>query len=246
MADIDLSGFGENLRVAVFGAGGGIGAAFVRHLSRHAAVDTVYSLSRRPMASTDSIKSVRCDTTDENDIEEAVRSMDGPLQLVIVTTGILHDDSLEPEKANSALNGAMMAEVFRINTIAPALVAKHCLPLLDRDRKSVFAALSARVGSISDNRIGGWHSYRASKAALNQVVRTMSIELARKNKQAAIVGLHPGTVDTGLSEPFQKNVPEGKLFAPDYSTERMLGVLNTLGPDDSGWCYDYAGKRIEP
>ena len=139
-----------------------------------------------------------------------------------------------------------MAHVFAINTIGPALVAKHALPVLDKDHRSIFAALSARVGSISDNRLGGWHSYRASKAALNQIIRTCSIELARKNRTALCVGLHPGTVDTGLSEPFQSNVPDGKLFTPTRSATSLLSVLNGLDETDTGQCFDWAGERIDP
>ncbi|NHK26699.1 SDR family NAD(P)-dependent oxidoreductase [Parvularcula flava] len=243
---IDLSSFGDNITAVVFGAGGGIGSAFVRHLAAAGNVATVHAFSRRPAASSGKVRFTGCDITDEEQVSAAAKAIDGPIQLCIIATGILHDDDIAPEKSNSALDATMMAEVLRINTIAPAIAARHFLPLLDRDRKSAIAALSARVGSIGDNRIGGWHSYRASKAALNQVIRTMSIELARKNRKALIVGLHPGTVDTGLSEPFQKNVPEGKLFSPDYSTGEMLNVLNGLGPDDSGWCFDYAGQRIEP
>lgn len=126
----------------------------------------------------------------------------------------------------------------------PALVAKHFLPLLARDRKSVFAALSARVGSISDNQLGGWHAYRASKAALNMLLRTFAIELARRNPRAVCVGLHPGTVDTGLSAPFQANVPEGKLFTPDFAAARLLEVVDRLKPDDSGHVFAWDGQLI--
>ena len=138
-----------------------------------------------------------------------------------------------------------MSEVFRINTIGPALLAKHFLPLLRRDKKSAFAAISARVGSIGDNRLGGWASYRASKAALNMLLRTFSIEQARVNKNSVVVGLHPGTTDTGLSRPFQGNVPEGKLFTPAFVAERLLGVLDGLTPDATGQVFAWDGKRIE-
>ncbi|GGC97173.1 SDR family NAD(P)-dependent oxidoreductase [Aquisalinus flavus] len=243
---VDLSSFGKDITAVVFGAGGGIGSAFVNQLAAHDAVVRVHALSRKPAASSGKVRFTGCDITDEEQVRAAAQAIDGPIQLCLIATGILHGDDIAPEKSTSALEAEMMARVLRINTIAPALAAKHFLPLLDRDRKSTLAALSARVGSIGDNRIGGWHSYRASKAALNQIIRTMSIELARKNRQALIVGLHPGTVDTGLSEPFQKNVPDNKLFSPDYSTGEMLSVINRLTADDSGWCFDYAGKRIEP
>ena len=133
---------------------------------------------------------------------------------------------------------------YRINTVGPALVAKHFLPLLPRDRRAVFAALSARVGSISDNRLGGWHSYRASKAGLNMILRNLAVELARSHPQAVVAGLHPGTVATDLSAPFQKGVRPEKLFTPAYSAERLLAVLDGLTPADSGGVFAWDGARI--
>ena len=124
------------------------------------------------------------------------------------------------------------------------MTARYFLPLLRRDKKSVFTALSARVGSISDNRIGGWYGYRASKAALNMILKTLSIEFGRRHKQAVILGLHPGTVDTTLSEPFQGNVPDGKLFTPEYSVEKLLAVIDKVDANDSGKLIDWAGKEI--
>ena len=130
------------------------------------------------------------------------------------------------------------------HTVGPALVAKHMLPLMPRKGRAVFAALSARVGSISDNRLGGWHAYRASKAALNMLVRNYAIEQARINNQFIAVTLHPGTVDTGLSQPFQSNVPDAQLFTPDQSAEYLLNVLDGLTPADTGKCFDWAGKQV--
>jgi len=134
--------------------------------------------------------------------------------------------------------------VLAINTIAPTLIAKHVLPVLAKDRKRCLAALSARVGSISDNRLGGWVSDRASKAALNMVIRTFSIELARTNASALFVGLHPGTVETGLSKPFQDGVAEGKLFTPKRSVAGMMSVLDELDTRATGKVFDYAGREI--
>ncbi len=172
---------------------------------------------------------------------------DNPPDLVIVATGVLTlDDGTGPERSYRHLDPAAMARVLYLNTIGPALVAKHTLPLFPRDERSVFAALSARVGSIGDNRIGGWHSYRASKAALNMLVRNFAIELGRTHKQAIAVGLHPGTVDTGLSQPFQKNLPEGQLTSPEESAAYLLGVLDKLTPQDSGALFDWKGERVEP
>ena len=133
---------------------------------------------------------------------------------------------------------------FMINTFGPAVTAKYFLPLMRRDRKAVFAALSARVGSISDNRIGGWYAYRASKAALNMVLKTLSIEFGRRFKETVIIGMHPGTVDTDLSKPFQGNVPEGKLFSPEFSAKKLLSVIDQAEPRDSGLLFAWDGEKI--
>ena len=133
-----------------------------------------------------------------------------------------------------------------LNTVGPALIAKHVLPLMPREGRSVFAALSARVGSIGDNRLGGWHSYRASKAALNMLVRNFAIEMGRTHKKAAIVGLHPGTVDTELSEPFQKGLPEGQLTDAVEAARNLLRVLDGVSPEDSGEVFDWKGERVVP
>ena len=137
-----------------------------------------------------------------------------------------------------------MATAFRLNTTGPALVAKHFLPLLARDRKAAFAALSARVGSIEDNGLGGWYAYRASKAALNMAIKTLSIELARRYPLALCVGLHPGTVDTALSKPFQAGVPQERLFSPAQSARHLLSVLDELTAEDSGKLFAWDGRRI--
>ena len=165
--------------------------------------------------------------------------------LVLVATGILHDGGgLQPEKTWRNIEPGAMHKAFAINTVGPALVAKHFLPLLPRSEKSVFAAISARVGSIEDNRLGGWVSYRASKAALNMVIRTLAIELRRRNPDAILAGLHPGTVETALSQPFRANVPQGKLFTPAFSAQKLLAVVDSLGPDDSGRVFSWDGAAI--
>ena len=143
-----------------------------------------------------------------------------------------------------ALSLQQMETSFAVNVFGPVLVAKHFIPCLTRDRKSVLAALSARVGSISDNRLGGWYSYRAGKAALNQMLKTLSIEIGRRFKNQIILGLHPGTVDTGLSKPFQSNVPDGKLFTPEYSAKALLKVINTAEASDSGNLLAWDGETI--
>jgi NAD(P)-dependent dehydrogenase (short-subunit alcohol dehydrogenase family) len=151
---------------------------------------------------------------------------------------------MQPERTWRSIDGLAMTRAFAVNTIGPALMAKHFLGLLSRDSKSVFAALSARVGSIQDNKLGGWHAYRASKAALHQVIKTCSVELARTKPGAFCICLHPGTVDSSLSKPFQANVPPGKLFTPAHSVARMLEVIDGLSPGASGYAYAWDGQRL--
>lgn len=244
-----LSSFGSNLRAVVIGASGGIGAAVVEALTADDNVDRVYGLSRNPIHASSGKESWMAADLEREDTlglaAEAIAKDGGAVHLVFVATGILHQgDDITPEKSWRALSGPTLEALFKINTIGPSLAAKHFLPLLDKDRKSVFAALSARVGSIEDNRLGGWHAYRASKAALNMMIKTLSIELAFRSPQALCVGLHPGTVDTALSEPFQKGVTNDKLFSPAQSAGYLLNVVNGLTAEDSGHVFAWDGKRI--
>lgn len=244
-----LDSFGIGISAAVIGASGGIGRAFVDALESIPAVDVVAQLSRsRGEARASAAQQLYLDLEDERSIEQAAKSLKeklGELHLVIVASGLLHDDDrLQPEKTWRHLSPEALERAFRINATGPALVAKHFLPLLAEDRKSVFAALSARVGSIEDNRLGGWHAYRASKAALNMIIRTLSIELSRRNPAALCVGLHPGTVDTPLSQPFHANVPADRLFSTDQSVRCLLDVLDGLGPDDTGKLFAWDGQQV--
>jgi NAD(P)-dependent dehydrogenase (short-subunit alcohol dehydrogenase family) len=186
------------------------------------------------------------DLTDEASIAAAAEAMrDDPPEWVIVATGVLTlAGGAGPERTYRRLDPATMAEVFALNTIGPALIAKHMLGIMPRGRPFTFAALSARVGSISDNRLGGWHSYRASKAALNMLLRNFAIEMARTHPDSVIVGLHPGTVDSALSAPFQTGLAEGQLTAPGDAAENLLGVLAGLTPAQSGRVFDFRGDEI--
>jgi NAD(P)-dependent dehydrogenase (short-subunit alcohol dehydrogenase family) len=236
------------MRVAVFGATGAIGNAVCAQLEQDPAVARVYAFSRQAVT-VDSEKrvSVRFDLLDEQSIRAAAArcAEEGALHLVFIATGVLHDGAtLQPERSWRAITGEAMAQSYAVNSVGPALIAKHFLDLLSRDSKSVFAALSARVGSIEDNRLGGWHSYRASKAALHQLIRTVSVELTRRNPGAYCIGLHPGTVDSELSKPFQANVPQGQLFTPAYSAQRLLEVIDGLSPGASGYAYAWDGQRL--
>ncbi len=242
-----LSSFESPVRAAVFGAGGGIGAAFVDQLAADPRVARVAACARRPGPAANKVVPIAFDYDDPDSLKAAADAAaeDGPLHLVIVATGVLHDDAtLRPERTWRALRPDALARAFAINAVGPMMIAKHALGHLATDGKSVFAVLSARVGSITDNRLGGWHAYRMSKAALNQGLQTLSVELARTNRCAVVAGLHPGTVDTALSSPFQSNVPDGKLFTPAHSAERLLSVIDGLTPAQSGGVFDWRGDRV--
>jgi NAD(P)-dependent dehydrogenase (short-subunit alcohol dehydrogenase family) len=188
------------------------------------------------------------DLEDEASIARAAQAaaLDGSFDLVFVATGVLHGEGIAPEKRLGDLDRDRLLRAFSVNAVGPALVAKHFMPLLTKHGRSVFACLSARVGSISDNRSGGWYGYRASKAALNMLVRTIAIEGARSRPELVCVALHPGTVDTGLSKPFQRGVPAERLFTPAFAAERLLTVMEGLTPEDSGGCFAWDGARVSP
>ena len=244
-----MKSFGQGINAVVVGASGGLGRAFVEALLGDPALGGLLACSRSDPGFGDPRAAwQRLDLEDEATIAEAAKAAEarlGPLHLVIVASGLLHDGAgLQPEKTWRALEAEALERAYKVNAVGPALLAKHVLPCLDRGRKSAFAVLTARVGSISDNQLGGWYAYRASKAAANMLVRTLSIELARRNPAALCVALHPGTVDTPLSKPFQGGVPEGKLFSPAQSAGHLLEVVDRLGPDDSGQLFAWDGQRI--
>ncbi len=233
------------MHYVVVGASGALGAEFVEQLAARDDISHVTALSRsdRSFAS-HKVTSGHIDFMDEASIEKAASYSDH-VDGVIVATGMLHDGALMPEKALKELSAENMQAVYMVNTVGPMLIAKHFLPKFSRDSRGVFAVISARVGSVSDNRLGGWHSYRASKAALNMLLKNASIEMKRTHPESIIVGLHPGTVDSDLSKPFQRHVPEGKLFTSEHSVSHMLSVLYGLYAKDSGKLFAYDGTRIE-
>ena len=213
----------------VIGATGAIGGALAAALERDG---PVLRLGR----------STGLDLLDEDSIAAAAEAVGRDLRLVIDATGVLHGAGLVPEKRLREIDPAALALAFALNATGPALVMKHLLPRLARQGRSVFASLSARVGSIGDNRAGGWYGYRASKAALNQLVRTASIELARTHPGAVCVTLHPGTVESALTRPFAKAGLE--VQTPEDAAGRLLGVLEGLGPGDTGLCFDHRGAVV--
>ncbi|MFC6792130.1 SDR family NAD(P)-dependent oxidoreductase [Methylobacterium komagatae] len=232
----------------VVGASGGIGRALVERIATSGAFDRVFALSRAGIEGGPGIVTGQIDLADEQSIREAASRVaeEGPVGLAIVASGMLHGPGVSPEKALKAIDPVAMTQLFAVNTIGPALVAKHMVPLLPRTGRSVFAALSARVGSISDNRLGGWYGYRASKAALNQILRTLAIEVARTRPEAIIAGLHPGTVRTGLSNPFRPDADSPDTVAPEEAAANLLTVLNALTVADSGGIFAWDGQQVPP
>lgn len=236
---VQLASFSKGMRVAVFGASGGLGRAFVDELTASAQVETLYAFARsgngRPF-----------DATDEASIKAAFDTIEGALDLVICAIGVLHEatSGLAPEKSYRQLSHEGFEANFAANTIGPALIAKYALPRLRRDAKACLAILSARVGSISDNEVGGWYAYRASKAALNQVVKCLAIEHGRRRSETIVLALQPGTVDTTLSKPFQGGVAAEKLFDANDAAQKLLNTIDAAGPENSGTLMDWKGDTI--
>lgn len=231
--------------IAIIGATGSLGSAFIQQLMSMPKVKTIYACSRsKQNIRSNKIRSLELDLLSEASIKAASEAIDKKLDLIIVASGTLHTETIKPEKTLNELSLETLHSIFSVNTYGPALVLKYFSPLLNKEHKNVFAILSARVGSISDNRLGGWYAYRASKAALNMIIKTASIELNRVNKNTIIMGLHPGTVDSTLSKPFQKRVPIDKLFTPEYSAKKLLSVIEKADESYSGECYDYNNVRI--
>jgi NAD(P)-dependent dehydrogenase (short-subunit alcohol dehydrogenase family) len=229
------SSFPPNGIAVVIGSTGGIGAALLERVTMSGGFSKVIGISRSTEPSLDLL--------DEASIEALAARLQGKeLRLVIDATGFLHDEERKPERSWKNLDPQAMAYSYAINAIGPALLMKHLLPLLPRQGKSVFATLSAKVGSIGDNRLGGWYSYRAAKAALNQMTRSASIELGRRWPDAICVALHPGTVQTQLTTPFAKSGLD--VQTPEQAAENLLGVIDGLSLKDSGHFFDFKGSRL--
>ena len=244
-APLGLTGDGAPATAVVIGASGGVGRAICELLRGDARYAQVLALGRSGGEAID----IAVDITDESSIAAAAAQVSqatahsgAALRLVLDATGFLHGDGFEPEKSWRQLDAVHMAHAFAVNAIGPALLMKHFLPLLPRSGRAVFASLSAKVGSIGDNRLGGWYSYRASKAALNQLVHTAAIELARRQPQAICVVLHPGTVATRLSQPFSKSGLE--VQTPEQSAERLLATIDGLSASDSGGFFNHRGEAL--
>jgi NAD(P)-dependent dehydrogenase (short-subunit alcohol dehydrogenase family) len=217
-------------RALIIGASGGIGRALVAALIARGVAVTALSRSADGL-----------DVTDEASVAAALGRLGGPYDLILVATGALEIDGAAPEKSLRQVTARAMMDQFALNCVGPSLVLKHAVPLLPRDRRAVFAALSARVGSIGDNRFGGWYGYRTAKAALNQMIHTAAIELARTHREAMCVALHPGTVATAFTEKYLGRHP---AVAPDEAAAHLLSVIDGLGPEDTGDFFDWKGERV--
>lgn len=252
----------EAINVLVVGASQGIGLGFVRHLldkdsppeSLSHCLGRIYATHRviTPELAALSeqyspLSLIPMDSTDEAQIAQAVAHIQtqiDKLHLVLYCAGVLHEGHMQPEKSLQQIRSEHLQRYFAVNSIGAVLLGKHLLPLLKHEERSVFASISAKVGSIGDNQSGGWYGYRASKAALNMLMRTLAIEYSRKSPQTLVVMLHPGTTDTRLSQPFQRAVPPHKLFSVARTVTQLLAVIEGLQSEDSGQFFSWDGSRL--
>lgn len=244
------------MNVLVVGATQGIGLGFVRHLLQEDWVGSIYATYRDLESATlaklsrqhpNQLRLISMDITDEGQIAQGVAQIQDQtdkLHLVLYCVGFLHQGNIQPEKSLKQIQSDHLLQYFQVNSIGAILLGKHLLPLLKHRDRSVFASISAKVGSIGDNQLGGWYGYRASKAALNMFMRTLAIEYSRKSPQTIVVMLHPGTTDTRLSQPFQGNVPPEKLFSVERTVIQLISVIEALQPEDSGNFFSWDGSRL--
>lgn len=241
----------------VVGATQGIGLEFTRQLLQKGPVAHLFATYRSEQTAADlfalkenypqRLHCIQMDLTNEETITsglEQIKQTAPELHLAINCVGLLHNENQQPEKALRQLEAEKLLNYFHINSVGPALLAKNLMPLFKHKTPALFATISAKVGSIGDNRLGGWYGYRASKAALNMFLKTASIEYSRRNPNTTIVMLHPGTTDTALSKPFQRAVPEGKLFSTERTVSQLLDVLDAVKPEDSGQFFSWDGSLL--
>ncbi|WP_163648376.1 SDR family NAD(P)-dependent oxidoreductase [Modicisalibacter sp. 'Wilcox'] len=243
-----LEALPDDFTAVVTGAGGGIGRAVLDHLLASDRPGRVLAVSRHPIEHRDPrLEALTLDLARQAGRETLAGRLDGaPVHLLFNAIGLLHDTArgVQPEKRLEELDADTLGHLFHVNATTPALLLQALHGSLKGRHPVIVASLSARVGSIDDNRLGGWYGYRASKAAHNMLMRTAAIELARYNRRSLVLCLHPGTTDTTLSRPFQSRVPEGKLFTPAFVAERLFAVINARRPEDTGSFWDWAGQPI--
>jgi len=237
------------MQAMVVGVGGGIGSKVAERWGQDSRFDAVWAISRESrsrMTPTPSVRELATDHTEASiaQIMEQVFDQSASLARVVIALGTLHGPGYGPEKSLDSLCEASMSEVYRVNCILPMLWLSALAAGLRKNPDCRIAVLSARVGSIGDNGLGGWYSYRSAKAALNMSLKSAAIEMARRAKGAKLISFHPGTVDTALSEPFQRGVPDGKLFSPEFVAERLDALLEAHKPDGELSYLDWAGATI--
>ena len=235
----------ENIIIA--GSTGAIGGEFTELYANNSNVEKIIALSRKPINTNhNKIQSVEIDYYNEATFKnlDEISQLDS-ISKIIIATGILHTDQIKPEKSIDSIAGEDMRKVFQVNIFGPILLVKKLLPLIKKSKGVKIVFLTARVGSISDNVLGGWHSYRSSKSALNMMIKNLAIELKRLNKEHVVIGIHPGTVKSHLSEPFLRHVKHD-IFNPKESVDLMTQVISKVSQIDSGKCFDFSGKVIEP
>lgn len=238
---------GVGLALAEALARGAVGATPGRLFVTHRGTGVPASLVDLAATAPGEVIPLRCELAADDDLEDLGARLSGEEAELVVTVhaaGILHEPGLRPEKALRQVSRTALQRVFDINSFAPLLVAQAVLPCIPREGPSHFAALSAMVGSIGDNRIGGWYAYRASKAALNQLLKTLAIEARRTHPELCVTSIHPGTTDTDLSRPFQGNVPDDRLYTPEQSAQRILDVVLDGTPDESGRFMNWNGQAL--
>ena len=247
----------DRANALIVGASQGIGLGFVKSLLQQDNFKSIYATYRNPDTASelldlerqykDRLKCLQVDITDESQIAAATKEIQNSvkhLHLAIYCVGVLHDRQISPEKSLRQIEPDKLLYSFQVNSIGAVLLAKHLMPLFNKKERSIFASISAKVGSIGDNRLGGWYGYRASKAALNMFLKTTAIEYSRRCPKTIVVALHPGTTDTRLSQPFQKNVPPGKLFPVSKTVSLLSQVISKLEQKDSGEFFSWDGTRL--
>ncbi len=241
----------EPTNLLIAGATGGIGHALCEAIAIRYPDATLIRMARDPEKLADlnwKTIDIQFNLASEESLQQAVDNIPTDINIdwAFISTGWLHDENTQPEKTYRSLSAEQLALSFSLNTIGPSLLVKYLLERNDKKHPLKIGVLSARVGSISDNRLGGWHSYRASKAALNMLIKNYAIELTRMKRPVVIVGLQPGTTDTLLSAPFQQGVPEGHLQTPEFTANKLIDVMQDMQPDNSGYLYDFLGEQFEP
>ena len=240
----------EKTNALVLGASGGLAQALIAQFLADQHIETVIAVSSKPAPDSVQAESgllwIQTEYAEPAmaEVVEQLKDYSGSISRVCICHGLLHTDSLWPEKRLEDIKPEALHEIFQANAVVPALWLKLLHRVLKAKQPTIVAALSARVGSISDNRLGGWYAYRSSKSALNMLLKNIAIEYARRVKNVKLISFHPGTTDTDLSKPFQAAVPEGKLFTPEFVAERLIGIMDNAVVDGQLSYLDWDNKTI--